>query len=77
MKYVCVSYNPENNLADVGIYSDNLIDRKFTQLGQDFIVYRGQTFPVLFSSEYDNQIRDFATLLRVGYQGLGVTQTEA
>jgi len=72
MKYVCVSYNPDNNVADVGIYGDELIDSKFTQFGQDFIVYRGKTLPVLFCSEYDNKVRDFATVMRVGYQGLGI-----
>jgi hypothetical protein len=78
MKYVIVSYSDvpsrDTQTAKVGIYSDDQIDRKFTQFGQDFIVYRGQTLPVLFSSEYDNQVRDFATVMRVGYQGLNEYQ---
>ncbi len=76
MKYVCVSYNPETNRGEVAIYNDDMIDRKFTEFQQDFIVYQGRTLPVMFASEYDNKVRDFATILRVGYQGLVATEKQ-
>lgn len=72
MKYVSVDYNAGNNNAEIMILGDTIIDNKFTMYDQDFVTYKGRNYPVMFSSEYDNEVRDFATLLRVGYKGLKV-----
>lgn len=76
MKYICLSYSPKNNSAQVYIFSDTNIDKKFTMYDQTFVTYRGRNYPVMFSSEYDNKIRDFATVCRLGYRGLKVNLEE-
>lgn len=73
MKYVCISYDEVptngNHSAKVLIFSDSDVTNKVVIGQQLFITCNDKTYTVVYNSDSDSNVTDFATVLRVGYQG--------